>query len=150
MAKPSYSALPAAAIKAYHPKTERGRAPVMKHSHCLFLLFLVSILVASSAVTVSPNKAAAREKAWKARAPVQLADEAFLARLCDDREQQRRRGRPPRILPLCTQLHARRQAGAHQYQHLPMPPPSRNDEQIDPRYGVFKRLVPSGPNRLHN
>ncbi|XP_066309710.1 CLAVATA3/ESR (CLE)-related protein 10-like [Miscanthus floridulus] len=120
----------------------------MKHSHCLRLLLLVSILVASSAVTVSSNKETTWEKAGKAaRAPVQLADEAFLARLCD-REQQR--GRPPRILrPWCTQLHARRQA-AHQYHHLPTLPPSRDDEQIDPRYEVSKRLVPSGPNRLHN
>ena len=32
---------------------------------------------------------------------------------------------------------------------LPPPPPSSPDE-IDPRYGVEKRLVPSGPNPLHN
>ncbi|KAI8527536.1 hypothetical protein RHMOL_Rhmol12G0083000 [Rhododendron molle] len=31
----------------------------------------------------------------------------------------------------------------------PPPPPSPLDE-IDPRYGVEKRLVPSGPNPLHN
>ncbi|KAJ0253273.1 CLAVATA3/ESR [Hirschfeldia incana] len=29
--------------------------------------------------------------------------------------------------------------------HVPPPPP-----EIDPRYGVDKRLVPSGPNPLHN
>ncbi|XP_073129015.1 CLAVATA3/ESR (CLE)-related protein 10-like [Henckelia pumila] len=33
--------------------------------------------------------------------------------------------------------------------HQPRPPPSGDDE-IDPRYGVEKRLVPSGPNPLHN
>ncbi|KAK4772239.1 hypothetical protein SAY86_014014 [Trapa natans] len=32
---------------------------------------------------------------------------------------------------------------------LPSPPPLSDDE-IDPRYGVEKRLVPSGPNPLHN
>ncbi|KAF6171724.1 hypothetical protein GIB67_007245 [Kingdonia uniflora] len=32
---------------------------------------------------------------------------------------------------------------------LPPPPPSPLDE-IDPLYGVSKRLVPSGPNPLHN
>ncbi|CAH1417072.1 unnamed protein product [Lactuca virosa] len=32
-------------------------------------------------------------------------------------------------------------------QHLQPPPPP---EEIDPRYGVAKRLVPSGPNPLHN
>ncbi|PRQ40682.1 hypothetical protein RchiOBHm_Chr4g0438701 [Rosa chinensis] len=35
-------------------------------------------------------------------------------------------------------------------QHLPTPPPSPSDYQIDPRYGVEKRRVPSGPNPLHN
>ncbi|XP_022735106.1 CLAVATA3/ESR (CLE)-related protein 10-like [Durio zibethinus] len=30
-----------------------------------------------------------------------------------------------------------------------LPPPSQVNE-IDPRYGVEKRLVPSGPNPLHN
>ncbi|KAI3763679.1 hypothetical protein L2E82_13673 [Cichorium intybus] len=33
-------------------------------------------------------------------------------------------------------------------QHLQPPPPP--PEEIDPRYGVAKRLVPSGPNPLHN
>ncbi|XP_027152532.1 CLAVATA3/ESR (CLE)-related protein 9-like [Coffea eugenioides] len=30
------------------------------------------------------------------------------------------------------------------------PPPPPSDYEIDPRYGVEKRLVPSGPNPLHN
>lgn len=33
---------------------------------------------------------------------------------------------------------------------FPLPPPSTDDYEIDPRYGVEKRLVPSGPNPLHN
>ncbi|CAI9756165.1 unnamed protein product [Fraxinus pennsylvanica] len=33
---------------------------------------------------------------------------------------------------------------------FPLPPPSMDDHEIDPRYGVEKRLVPSGPNPLHN
>ncbi|KAG2707027.1 hypothetical protein I3843_05G117000 [Carya illinoinensis] len=37
----------------------------------------------------------------------------------------------------------------HHYRHLTPPPPLQTDE-IDPRYGVEKRLVPSGPNPLHN
>ncbi|XP_002512111.2 CLAVATA3/ESR (CLE)-related protein 9 [Ricinus communis] len=32
----------------------------------------------------------------------------------------------------------------------PPPPSPPGDDQIDPRYGVDKRLVPSGPNPLHN
>ncbi|GAB2280207.1 hypothetical protein Dimus_014848 [Dionaea muscipula] len=34
------------------------------------------------------------------------------------------------------------------HRHPPPPPPSEYD--IDPRYGVQKRLVPGGPNPLHN
>ncbi|XWS64203.1 hypothetical protein CRYUN_Cryun06bG0166200 [Craigia yunnanensis] len=33
---------------------------------------------------------------------------------------------------------------------LPQPPPPPELNEIDPRYGVEKRLVPSGPNPLHN
>ncbi|KAF8766239.1 hypothetical protein HU200_007748 [Digitaria exilis] len=100
----------------------------MKPSHRLCLLLLASILVASSAVvTVSP-------KEETASAPAVQPDEAFLTSLCEQPSS--------RVLPWCKQLHAR--------PHLPMPPPSRGGEEIDPRYGVSKRLVPSGPNRLHN
>ncbi|CAO2182806.1 unnamed protein product [Urochloa humidicola] len=112
----------------------------MKPSHCLCLLFLASILVASSAaVTVSPEDTTTtrREKAWAAQ-----PDEAFLASLCA--QQPRGREEPP----WCKQLHARRRGGAAGY--LPAAPPSRDGEEIDPRFGVSKRLVPSGPNKLHN
>ncbi|KAE9595653.1 hypothetical protein Lalb_Chr17g0341081 [Lupinus albus] len=33
---------------------------------------------------------------------------------------------------------------------LNVPPPPSMENGIDPRYGVEKRLVPSGPNPLHN
>ncbi|KAK7840913.1 14-3-3-like protein a [Quercus suber] len=46
---------------------------------------------------------------------------------------------------LCTKLQRN-----HQYQTLPPPPPPSELDEIDPRYGVEKRLVPSGPNPLHN
>ncbi|KAK1415992.1 hypothetical protein QVD17_31780 [Tagetes erecta] len=36
----------------------------------------------------------------------------------------------------------------HHHRKPPLPPPE--DDEIDPRYGVSKRLVPSGPNPLHN
>ncbi|CAL9125630.1 unnamed protein product, partial [Musa textilis] len=35
-----------------------------------------------------------------------------------------------------------------QLQPPPQPPPG--EEEVDPRYGVEKRLVPTGPNPLHN
>ncbi|XP_062150196.1 CLAVATA3/ESR (CLE)-related protein 10-like [Alnus glutinosa] len=38
----------------------------------------------------------------------------------------------------------------HQYRSLPPPSPSQQLHEIDPRYGMEKRLVPSGPNPLHN
>ncbi|CAO2166501.1 unnamed protein product [Urochloa humidicola] len=116
----------------------------MKPWHCLCLLYLASILVASSAVvTVSPEETTRRQKAWVARAPAAAQpDEAFLASLC----AQQPRGRE---LPWCKQLHARRRGGAAT-RYLPTPPPSRDGEEIDPRFGVSKRLVPSGPNKLHN
>nr|DAD31411.1 TPA_asm: hypothetical protein HUJ06_010262 [Nelumbo nucifera] len=34
--------------------------------------------------------------------------------------------------------------------HRQPPPPSPLNDEIDPRYGVEKRLVPTGPNPLHN
>ncbi|XVF03235.1 hypothetical protein REPUB_Repub04eG0244200 [Reevesia pubescens] len=54
----------------------------------------------------------------------------------------------PKQRSLCYQLQR-----IHNFQPslpwLPPPPPSDINE-IDPRYGVEKRLVPSGPNPLHN
>ncbi|CAL9205009.1 unnamed protein product [Musa hybrid cultivar] len=39
-----------------------------------------------------------------------------------------------------------------QLQPPPQPPPGEEEEEeeVDPRYGVEKRLVPTGPNPLHN
>ncbi|XP_068655848.1 inactive protein FON2 SPARE1-like [Aristolochia californica] len=50
---------------------------------------------------------------------------------------------PPQ-LPFCFRVMRN-----HRYPVHP-PPPSSPDDEIDPRYGVQKRLVPSGPNPLHN
>ncbi|GAU47531.1 hypothetical protein TSUD_94360 [Trifolium subterraneum] len=39
----------------------------------------------------------------------------------------------------------------HKNMHsVPIPPQENNGVEVDPRYGVDKRLVPSGPNPLHN
>lgn len=46
---------------------------------------------------------------------------------------------------LCIQL----QINHHQH-YSPPPPPLGHDQIVDPRYGVEKRLVPTGPNPLHN
>ncbi|KAJ8509859.1 hypothetical protein OPV22_000293 [Ensete ventricosum] len=38
-----------------------------------------------------------------------------------------------------------------QLQPPPQPPPGEEEEEeVDPRYGVEKRFVPTGPNPLHN
>ena len=67
-----------------------------------------------------------------------LPDEELLARLC-----YHQRGHASTMVPGCQQLRARHR--------VPIPPPGRDDgEEIDARYGVSKRLVPSGPNPLHN
>ncbi|KAK3222897.1 hypothetical protein Dsin_009922 [Dipteronia sinensis] len=49
---------------------------------------------------------------------------------------------------LCIQLQRIHQL--RQHQHSPPPPPPSSLDEIDTRYGVEKRLVPSGPNPLHN
>lgn len=79
------------------------------------------------------------------------ADEALLARMCDPR------GSPP---AWCHELRLRRRRGRRHHHRrtppvpLPPPGPGRDDggeeEEIDMRYGVAKRRVPTGPNPLHN
>lgn len=52
---------------------------------------------------------------------------------------------------LCERFHGISPHSNHR-PHLisPPPPPPPPPSEIDPRYGVEKRLVPSGPNPLHN
>ncbi|KAJ0049677.1 hypothetical protein Pint_16403 [Pistacia integerrima] len=38
----------------------------------------------------------------------------------------------------------------HHRKHLPSNPKTAGEDVIDPRYGVEKRLVPTGPNPLHH
>ncbi|KAK8457424.1 hypothetical protein SEVIR_3G186700v4 [Setaria viridis] len=74
--------------------------------------------------------------------------------MCDPRSA---RPAPP---TLCHGIHLRRRVGTaghrrHNHHHrpvpVPLPPPGREGgEEIDVRYGVAKRLVPTGPNPLHN
>ncbi|GLU16978.1 hypothetical protein SLE2022_333780 [Rubroshorea leprosula] len=47
---------------------------------------------------------------------------------------------------LCFQLQGIQKRGYFS----PPPPPPPSLKEIDPRYGAEKRLVPSGPNPLHN
>ncbi|KAM0884882.1 hypothetical protein ACQ4PT_030699 [Festuca glaucescens] len=111
----------------------------------LGLVFLASLLLLCSALP--PGRGSTTELTTS-------ADEAILARVCDPRGP-----RPA----WCDELHLRRRFlrgvarhrhGHHHHQHrvtVPQPPPGRDDgDEIDPRYGVSKRRVPTGPNPLHN
>ncbi|OEL22382.1 hypothetical protein BAE44_0016599 [Dichanthelium oligosanthes] len=111
----------------------------------LRLLFVASLLVLS---------AAAQQQ--QPPPPEPSAADALLARMCDPR------GAHPAPPSWCHGLHLRRRGGAagaghrrHNHHHrpvpVPLPPPGRDGgEEIDVRYGVAKRLVPTGPNPLHN
>uniref|UniRef100_J3L4D6 Uncharacterized protein n=1 Tax=Oryza brachyantha TaxID=4533 RepID=J3L4D6_ORYBR len=115
---------------------------------CLLLVCCSLMLPAvASAVTITPSETTTGAKTTTA--PAAMPDEEFLARLCDQQHSPMRRR-----LPWCQQLHARprRHGGAigGGERWVPMPPPSRDGEVIDVRYGVSKRLVPTGPNPLHN
>ncbi|KAI3467268.1 hypothetical protein Pfo_023931 [Paulownia fortunei] len=56
--------------------------------------------------------------------------------------------------PISTQLPPANRFQPQRVRHCPpfppLPPPPDDGDEIDPRYGVEKRLVPSGPNPLHN
>ncbi|RRT58996.1 hypothetical protein BHE74_00027160 [Ensete ventricosum] len=72
---------------------------------------------------------------------VAMVHEAELARLCSHYRHQHEESSTssPHDMPSwCSQI----------LQSL-IPPPPPPDE-VDPRYGVEKRLVPTGPNPLHN
>ncbi|KAF0910522.1 hypothetical protein E2562_002971 [Oryza meyeriana var. granulata] len=111
----------------------------LSSSSCVVCLLLVEaslLLAVASAVTVTPSETKTTTATTAAAA---LPDEEFLARLCDQQ-----RGPMRRRLPWSQQLHARRHGGVGGERRVPMPPPSRDGEEIDVRYGVSKRVVPSG------
>ncbi|WVZ99220.1 hypothetical protein U9M48_044549 [Paspalum notatum var. saurae] len=110
----------------------------------LCVLFIASLLVLSAGALQPSPRAGSRPS----------SADALLARLCDPRSAH------PAPPSLCHGLHLRRRGvGAgpvHRVHHhrpvpVPVPPPGRDGgEEIDVRYGVAKRLVPTGPNPLHN
>ncbi|CAM0954636.1 unnamed protein product [Alopecurus aequalis] len=120
-------------------------------SWTLRLVFLASLLLLCSALPAPPPPPPPGRGTPE---EMKAADEAILARMCDPRGP-----RPA----WCDELHLRRRFlraaprhrhGRHHHQHrvaMPQPPPGRDDgDEIDPRYGVSKRRVPTGPNPLHN
>ncbi|EER89676.2 hypothetical protein BDA96_10G163200 [Sorghum bicolor] len=123
----------------------------------LRLLFVASLLVLSAAALLLQPSPRAGSRPPPPE-PSTAAADALLARMCDPR------GSHPAPPSWCHTLHLRRRVGAaehrhHQHHHhhrpvsMPLPPPGRDGgagEEIDVRYGVAKRLVPTGPNPLHN
>ncbi|KAI5678940.1 hypothetical protein M9H77_09890 [Catharanthus roseus] len=89
-------------------------------STALYLGFLVFFLTISSAVANHHDQLKIHSQSWNTISTIK---------------------NPPGI---CYQL--------QRIRHCPPFPPSPtpSDHDIDPRYGVEKRLVPSGPNPLHN
>jgi hypothetical protein len=104
----------------------------------LFLAFLLALSVAALPPSPTPPE------------PSTAAD-ALVVRMCV-LGTTHRAGAPP--LTLCRAMHlSRRRGGGRRHHHQPvaLPPPGRGgEEEIDARYGVAKRLVPTGPNPLHN
>ncbi|BAS94851.1 uncharacterized protein [Oryza sativa Japonica Group] len=101
-------------------------------------VFLASLLVLASA----------QQQPRPPRAPEMSAVDvdAILARVCGGGSSRQAAPVPP--LPLCHEL-MRHRGGVRRHHRRPAPPPGR-DEEVDLRYGVAKRLVPTGPNPLHN
>ncbi|KAG8068061.1 hypothetical protein GUJ93_ZPchr0005g15254 [Zizania palustris] len=114
------------------------------------VVFLASLLVLASAQQQQPPPPRLPRGAAEMSADV----DAILARVCDPRGSSRPAAAP---LSWCHELRLRRRrsggggggGGSHHRRPSPLPPPGR-DEEADARYGVAKRLVPTGPNPLHN
>lgn len=106
----------------------------MKMSSCFCVLMLASCLLLLNISSGIRHCEASR-----------ASDEAIRQRFC---EQYLRRNHQPH-------RHHQHQIWCKQFtqrvgRKLPPPPPPPFDDEIDPRYGVEKRLVPTGPNPLHN
>ncbi|AQK87535.1 CLAVATA3/ESR (CLE)-related protein 9 precursor [Zea mays] len=119
----------------------------MELSWCRGLrLLLVASLLVLSAAALPPSRRVGNQPPAEP-----FAADALFGRMCDPR------GAHPAPPTWCHTVHPRQHVGAagHRRHHrpVPMPPPGRDgggEEEIDVRFGVSKRLVPTGPNPLHN
>ncbi|CAH1431534.1 unnamed protein product [Lactuca virosa] len=100
---------------------------------CIFIITITSSTTFSetSTITYHPNR---RHQLHYHNSCITISRKEHPKPLCKSRC-------PPPLPPL---LHR------HPQVQPPPPPPPPINEEIDPRYGVSKRLVPSGPNPLHN
>ncbi|KAL0695380.1 hypothetical protein Bca4012_062560 [Brassica carinata] len=107
----------------------------------IFVLLLVFLLLSAS-LTAEENRTTPRNFPYR-------TDHRFVPRVhhpyyvtpngsCDDSFSR------PYARSMCLELE-RIHRSSRKQPLVPLPPP-----EIDPRYGVDKRLVPSGPNPLHN
>ncbi|KAI4373839.1 hypothetical protein MLD38_011911 [Melastoma candidum] len=141
----------------------RPLRPSPANSLALTLLFLliIIILVATSRDRLRPNPS------WVVGFPKRNQEPRYhdyYNHYYVGQPRQRRRthslvdaSRPSPRSQLCDHIEMIRR---HHQQQRPFPPPPAaaarwnkgdgDDHEVDPRYGVEKRLVPSGPNPLHN
>ncbi|CAM8884353.1 unnamed protein product [Rhodiola kirilowii] len=108
------------------PTSSRSR------SHSLFLITLILFLLISSATATQTLHRRRRSHNTRTVTIITTPTRDRHRRPCNAKF-------PPSIC-----IHLQRM---HRRQPQPLPPSSY---KIDPRYGVQKRLVPTGPNPLHN
>ncbi|CAN6841175.1 unnamed protein product [Brassica oleracea var. botrytis] len=107
------------------------------------LLFVVVLLTASIASpTVEENRMTSRNVPYRTHPLVPRVHHPYYVTpqgSCDSFTR-------PYARSMCLELQRIHRSTTKQPLVYPPPPPP----EIDPRYGVDKRLVPSGPNPLHN
>ncbi|GAV91796.1 hypothetical protein CFOL_v3_35182 [Cephalotus follicularis] len=112
-------------------------------SHCFAILILLHLIFVTSATSIS-NPASLVTYSRNHQKQPYHHHYHYILHICGSLSHESSR-------TLCSDLQR-----IHRYRPLTpllQPPPtlpSSPDHDIDPRYGVEKRLVPSGPNPLHN
>ncbi|CAN7094205.1 CLAVATA3/ESR (CLE)-related protein 9 [Brassica rapa] len=107
----------------------------------LILLLLFVLLLLSTSLTAEDNRPTSRNFPYRTHRHVPSVHHPYHVSphgSCDSFSR-------PYARSMCLELQRIHRNSRKQPFSLPPPPP-----EIDPRYGVDKRLVPSGPNPLHN
>ena len=109
--------------------------PLLGFKMLVVLFFLITSTAASPETTSSPRKLQDQGQITSSR---NNHHRHYRHRACDSFSHEKSRS-------LCNQFH-----GNNRHNRPLLPPSPSPLSEIDPRYGVEKRLVPSGPNPLHN
>uniref|UniRef100_A0A7N0VJI6 CLAVATA3/ESR (CLE)-related protein 9 n=1 Tax=Kalanchoe fedtschenkoi TaxID=63787 RepID=A0A7N0VJI6_KALFE len=102
-------------------------------SHSVFLIIISILLILCFLIFCATATAAASDLHLRRAAIIRARRRPRTTRACDANYPQ----------AICLHLQRMRRRRPPQ----PLPP---SMYEVDPRYGVQKRLVPSGPNPLHN